>query len=218
MKISILTGGMLDYWVARAEKIETAQINNGCCFIGVEGEYLYSPSTRWADGGPIIEKSLISLSYNPIDAPGVLGTWEAYFRANDGPSYESDMPLQAAMQCRVAMYFGDEVDGFSQSTAIEMKVTFNNIPMNKILDQVTVWGFSRGVVKNLSTPFMDEYYSDTPERVGETIKHINRLTFPCSMQISKSKTLEGWRILLDEFGAEWSEKYFILDDDLRKSV
>lgn len=77
IKVSTLTGPLLDLWVAKAEKKE-AYIHGGYCFLKAEyRDFLrhrdgcFSPSTDWAQGGPIIEREKIS----PI--PRIDGTWYA---------------------------------------------------------------------------------------------------------------------------------------------
>lgn len=61
----------------------------------------YSPSTDWADGGPIIERERIRLDPR--------GVWVAgHDSSND--EYTGPTPLIAAMRCFVASKLGDEVD------------------------------------------------------------------------------------------------------------
>ena len=63
----------------------------------------YSPSTDWAQGGPIIEREKIALSYDT----GRFG-WVASFY--DGDDVFGGTPLIAAMRCFVASKLGDEVE------------------------------------------------------------------------------------------------------------
>jgi hypothetical protein len=65
----------------------------------------YSPSTNWAQGGPIIEREMISVW--PFDDV----TWEAHmpYGMNDDFA-EGPTPLVAAMRCYVASVLGDEVE------------------------------------------------------------------------------------------------------------
>jgi hypothetical protein len=76
-------------------------------FMGIRGDYSYTPDTDWSQGGPIIEREKIetSFSYTREDwiASGVgeeLGPVEC-----SGPT-----PLVAAMRCYVASRMGEEVD------------------------------------------------------------------------------------------------------------
>lgn len=67
----------------------------------------YSPSTDWAQGGPIIEREGITVYFNPEDGDGF--EWCAEDRGHawylEGPT-----PLIAAIRCYVASKLGDEVD------------------------------------------------------------------------------------------------------------
>jgi hypothetical protein len=112
MKVSELTGAKLDYWVGKANDIADLNIVNGRCFHGncnKEWVKLYSPSTDWSQGGPIIEREKIML--NPID-PGVWGAGVEVERLA-GESFmvyeNGSTPLEAAMRCYVASKFGEEV-------------------------------------------------------------------------------------------------------------
>lgn len=76
---------------------------------------LYSPSTDWEQGGPIIDREIGNLwKHNKLDhnEPDVW-TAAAYRKAPDGTMlYHEDgpTPLIAAMRCYVASKLGDEVD------------------------------------------------------------------------------------------------------------
>jgi len=67
----------------------------------------YSPSTDWAQGGPIIEREGIS-----VDRVG--GAWTADIADSVGGYIEhtesGTTPLLAAMRCYVASKLGDEVE------------------------------------------------------------------------------------------------------------
>ncbi|WP_020203544.1 phage protein NinX family protein [Cupriavidus sp. WS] len=52
MKVSDLTGAMLDYWVARAEGADHAR--------AIRDAANYRPTENWAQGGPIIERERIA--------------------------------------------------------------------------------------------------------------------------------------------------------------
>lgn len=75
----------------------------------------YSPSTRWAQGGPIIEREIGNLwKHNKLD-PSEPDVWTAaaYCKAPDGTMlyYEDGpTPLIAAMRCFVSSKLGDEVE------------------------------------------------------------------------------------------------------------
>ena len=88
MKTSELTGKALNWAVAECEDVY--------CFDGS-----YTPSTNWAQGGPIIEREGIALYlYGGSE-------WNAHVggRESVGPT-----PLIAAMRCYVASKLGDEVE------------------------------------------------------------------------------------------------------------
>ena len=110
MQIKDLKGAMLDYWVARAEGLKAEIKHRGhsaetCWTILPNGvtDYHFTPSTSWAQGGPIIEREEISL---------LPGPWSAQVFLEDGlRSFEGtgSTPLVAAMRAYVASKFGDEV-------------------------------------------------------------------------------------------------------------
>jgi hypothetical protein len=89
MKTSERTGFALDWAVAKCE--------------GGTWCSAYTPSTNWAQGGPIIEREMIEL------IPQTPALWDAMYRGqhipNDGPT-----PLIAAMRCYVASKLSDEVE------------------------------------------------------------------------------------------------------------
>jgi hypothetical protein len=90
MKTSELTGPALDRAVAMAN--------------GNTGHFLidgYSPSTNWAQGGPIIEREGITLTHQQTQ-------WAA--QTDDDVFAYGPTPLIAAMRCYVASKLGDEVD------------------------------------------------------------------------------------------------------------
>lgn len=138
MKTDELSGALLDYWVARAEGLPL------CCDWN-QGEYIlvgtgkgdleqFSPSTDWAEGGPLIERDHIFLNppsevhYNGGPNHG----WHRYdyWRATVSSATRTlepknefqksmnvrpvgrgsgETPLIAAMRALVASHFGDEV-------------------------------------------------------------------------------------------------------------
>jgi hypothetical protein len=72
------------------------------------GEFLFRWSSSWAQGGPIIEREVISLIHPKYDC----WTAHVYDKHIDDESYTLDgpTPLIAAMRCYVASKLGDEVD------------------------------------------------------------------------------------------------------------
>lgn len=98
MKTSELTGAALDWAVARCE--------GGVGKNQLLGAW-YAPSTDWSQGGPIIEREVITLIHPRWDG------WTAhkYDDHIEDESYTLDgpTPLIAAMRCYVASKLGDEV-------------------------------------------------------------------------------------------------------------
>jgi hypothetical protein len=104
MKVQELKGALLDYWAGKADKLTTFT-NGPTCFLDarVHGRteqscIHYSPSTNWAQGGPIIEREKISVEYTGV------GIWEGYDPVMTGQTF-----LETAMRCFVASKFGEEV-------------------------------------------------------------------------------------------------------------
>jgi hypothetical protein len=99
MKTSELQGAALDWAVAKCEGEETfmhkGQLNTRWSANG------YSPSTNWAQGGPIIEREGMALHPAGKDwSSDIDRCYQQY-----GPT-----PLIAAMRCYVASKLGDEVE------------------------------------------------------------------------------------------------------------
>ncbi len=94
IKTSELIGSTLDWAVAKCEDVY--------CFDGS-----YTPSTDWAQGGPIIEREGIS-----VDRAGL--AWTADLSDSVGGYIEhtesGPTPLIAAMRCYVASKLGDEIE------------------------------------------------------------------------------------------------------------
>lgn len=103
LKTSEMTGAALDWAVAKCEGIEwwAAEEPKDGLFIDYERTRLYSPSSDWSQGGPIIEREHI----------GLLPSGNAYYEIDGGTYYSyGPTPLIAAMRCYVASRLGDEVD------------------------------------------------------------------------------------------------------------
>lgn len=114
IKTSELTDAALDWAVTRAhlegETEFTYYIDHKRRVVEEKGDvsWVYSPSTSWAQGGPIIERERINLASG--------SEWEAAYDDfadviwkhvgyGSGPT-----PLIAAMRCYVTSKLGDEVD------------------------------------------------------------------------------------------------------------
>ena len=100
MRTSELTGAELDWAVAKCDGIalnEGNTLRNECD--------IYSPSTDWSQGGPIIEREWIDL-HCVNDS-----LWEAECPAPGGLAMQNGpTPLIAAMRCYVASKLGDTVE------------------------------------------------------------------------------------------------------------
>lgn len=132
MKTSELTGAQLDFWVAKADgktlfrapSFDAA--GDRWQWISDGGKKLHNmplgewqPSTKWAQGGPIIEREQIGLSPRT-------GTrekwWHAECPVRDGSIVYANgpTPLIAAMRAFVASVYGDEVPDDGQRPEIPL--------------------------------------------------------------------------------------------------
>jgi hypothetical protein len=106
MKTSELTGAQLDWAVAKCEGLDPF-IRGGNIYSGAMR--WTSPSTDWAQGGPIIEREGISTAYGLITKGS--GLWSATNDVwGDNWMISGPTPLIAAMRCFVASKLGDGVD------------------------------------------------------------------------------------------------------------
>jgi hypothetical protein len=102
MKTSELQGAALDWAVAKCEGKGIEFDDPKDPWLTLDGIayqplHSYTPSTDWAQGGPIIEREGIAL----------LPTWTA---ERPGFSADGPTPLIAAMRCYVASKLGDEIE------------------------------------------------------------------------------------------------------------
>lgn len=113
IKVSEASGVVLDWLVAKCAGYLHQQDYGWTVVLPVPGEpptvHLpfprhFSPSTRWAQGGPIIERERIRL--DPREA-----TWHAQIWSDEETEVRySPTPLIAAMRCYVASKLGDTVE------------------------------------------------------------------------------------------------------------
>lgn len=115
MKVSDLSGHVLDLWVAKAAGVD-AVISDpyrdgsvSCITYYCRDEETnrldgrsYCPSSHWSDGGPIIERERISIKQ---EAGG--GCYAYFDHLN--PTAAGETPLIAAMRVYVISKFGAEV-------------------------------------------------------------------------------------------------------------
>lgn len=100
VKTHELTGVALDYAVSVCEKIRLNHHyspNNGK-YLVYKGE-IYSPSTGWAQGGPIIEREKIDIYWDDTHKEWTANGW-----------HYGDKALVAAMRCYVASKLGNVVE------------------------------------------------------------------------------------------------------------
>jgi hypothetical protein len=97
MKTSELTGAALDWAVAKCEGVLMRWERS----THDEAPLEYSPSTDWAQGGPIIEREGLTITHQQ-------NQWAA--QTDDDLFEFGPTPLIAAMRCYVASKLGDEVE------------------------------------------------------------------------------------------------------------
>ena len=121
MKTSKLQGAALDWAVAKCSgHMEQYDFEDGKIWLNAEAMDLYSPSTCWSQGGPIIEQEDISFrKYHNPDSPAhgkyyaqVCQSASAVIHWKDWGTKVLPGPtsLIAAMRCYVASKLGDEVE------------------------------------------------------------------------------------------------------------
>jgi hypothetical protein len=107
IKTSELTGTALDWAVAKCEAVKLHPMpQNGVMeihFSQPNGGNSFSPSTDWAQGGPIIEGYGIELAL-------IANHWKAAIAFSGKEVQRGPTPLIAAMRCYVASKLGDEVE------------------------------------------------------------------------------------------------------------
>lgn len=108
MKVSELTGSLVDYWVAKTTG-GTFNYKDGRVTGWAYGEpYHFSPSTTWAQGGSIIEREQMTLEPSDIKQGGWVASHPNWPYRVYGPT-----PLIASMRAYIASKFGDEVPEIS---------------------------------------------------------------------------------------------------------
>jgi hypothetical protein len=114
MKTNELTEAALDWAVANCEGLLAFGWKNDTGILRITlstGECIrYIPSDDWSQGGPIIEREVISVSNWAFHSM----PWKASIQKADldMPLYEEygPTPLIAAMRCFVASKLGDEIE------------------------------------------------------------------------------------------------------------
>lgn len=107
IKVSEATDTVLDYLVAKAEGhnwrnapvcAQYAPANTTCWMP-------WSSSTDWSQGGPIIEREKIAVTWDTLFL-----CWRSQDKRNAALAFLGPTPLIAAMRCFVASRLGDEVE------------------------------------------------------------------------------------------------------------
>ena len=106
MQIADLSTVALDYWVARAEGLSPVITHEGGEAACRVDSSVYSPSSDWSRGGPLVERHRIMVAWNADH-------WIAGANSPlDDPRdriWSGRTALIAAMRAHVASAFGDEV-------------------------------------------------------------------------------------------------------------
>lgn len=118
IKTAELTGAALDWAVAKCEGIQWWAAENPCdgLFTDYERAKPYTPSTDWAQGGPILDRELIDLNYDIhwvrdlLDPEDNGDRWYTSKAGQDEQGCYGPTALIAAMRCFVASKLGDEVE------------------------------------------------------------------------------------------------------------
>jgi hypothetical protein len=107
MKTSELTGAALDWAVAKCEGFDPETLNTKTGVVYSLRYGVYTPSTNWAQGGPIIEREFIEFGVSKTDPI----RYAAKIYVNDKRIIaHGSTHLIAAMRCYVASKLGDTVD------------------------------------------------------------------------------------------------------------
>lgn len=105
MKTAELTGALLDYWVAQAEGWPAMIFNGVCEDLLLGGKF--QPSTKWGDGGSILERM------RPLEIVTCIGREGWYVRSRQAPcngdQFFGETLLVATMRAYVASKFGPDV-------------------------------------------------------------------------------------------------------------
>jgi hypothetical protein len=112
MKTSKLAGAALNWAVAKCEGVPTTEFIALQKLPASDVFWKYQYSTDWAQGGPIIEREGISVTYD-VELSQAEGSeyWATIYAVDsgDGRIY-GPTPLIAAMRCYVASKLGNTID------------------------------------------------------------------------------------------------------------
>ena len=107
VKTQDLSGEALDWAVSRAEGLEIS-LSGAHPHAVVDGRLVgnYAPSSKWDQGGPLIEKYKLDIGA-PLENKN--GPWNAATEWGHPMGYKGDTPLIAACRAIVASVFGETV-------------------------------------------------------------------------------------------------------------
>jgi hypothetical protein len=106
IKTPALTDAALDWAVTKCEGFDPETLNTKTGVVYSLRYGVYTPSTDWAQGGPIIEREKIDHNHEN----GYVVALMREPHGHDWTQAEGPTPLIAAMRCYVASKLGDEVD------------------------------------------------------------------------------------------------------------
>lgn len=115
IKVSEASGPVLDWLVAKCDLASLDHLRRNADKLQIKNMDMlidYSPSTDWAQGGPIIEREKIATKWTG-DKYGWSARWPKWVAVDNGetiPTEGGPTMLIAAMRCYVASKLGDEVD------------------------------------------------------------------------------------------------------------
>ncbi len=114
IKVSEATNIQLDWMVANAQHLNIIQVKGGVTYTSSYpkiGGAPYSPTTDWAQGGPIIERESLSLTNRVYSDTGIVSTSNLWRAMTDHSTVEyGPTPLIAAMRCYVTSELGDTIE------------------------------------------------------------------------------------------------------------
>ena len=107
VKVSELSGSALDWAVAKAHGVNMDRFYNEIVDLGHSVADIYVPSTNWDQGGPIIERTGITVG--PSNA--FCQEYGKFAASLENPIVAfGDTPLIAAMRCFVKSKLGESVE------------------------------------------------------------------------------------------------------------
>ena len=112
MKVSELSGAALDWAVAEAGGVPIYRSGKTLSRMDVDEGVYWQPSIDWWQGGPIIEREKLLLTYAPDggDDPDQPWVCDDYAGEVCSGMYWGSTPLIAAMRCYVASKLGDDIE------------------------------------------------------------------------------------------------------------